>query len=194
MRQDNVGFIVFGISFIIVLIVAIRHNIFRDADDMLTSLRVGAHNIEYRLAPDRRMPLLLVDKEFGLRQIHHTFFNKLRRDEWQEFWDIIYGIHPLISFKNQMLPQADRNYSVAEIQKILVKRYPEAFSEFTIEQWKMFWKEIIGIIGHKMQAGGEDDWMRKQRDKSDRRLERKIKKDDGRISSTVQSVRETLGE
>lgn len=193
MRQDNVGFIVFGISFVIVLVVAIRHNIFQDADDMLTSLKIGAHNIEYRLSPDRRMPLLLVDKEFGLRQIHPAFFNKLSKEEWQEFWDIIYGIHPLIEFENLRLPMADRNYSIAEIQKVLLKRFPEAFSEFSIEQWKLFWKEIKGIIGHKMQLTGEDEWLQKQRDRSNRRLDRKIKQDDGRISSTVQSVRETIG-
>ena len=117
-----------------------------------------------------------------------------KRDDWQEFWDIIYGIHPLIEFENKRLPMADRNLSIAEIQKVLIKRYPESFSGFTIEQWSLFWKEIKGIIGHKMQLTGQDEWLQKQKARSDRRLERKMKQDDERISSTVQSVRETISE
>ena len=140
--KDNVGFIIFGISIVAILVVAIRDNLFHNIDDMVTSLKIGKHNVEYQLSPDRRMPFVIIDKEFGLRQLHPAFFNSLSKDGWQEFWDIIYGTHPLINFENKMLSPAKRNYSVAEIQKVLIKRYPEAFSDFTVEQWKSFWKEI----------------------------------------------------
>jgi hypothetical protein len=191
--QDNLGFIVFGICIIAVLVVAIRQNLFQDIDDMITSLKIGGHNVEYHLSPDRRMPLVIVDKEFGLRQLHPAFFNSLNKEEWQEFWDIIYGIHPLIRFENEKLAPAKRNYSIKEIQEVLIKRYPEAFSAFGADQWKLFWKEILGIVDYKLQISGEDEWMQKQRDRADRRLERKVKFDDEKISATVGSVREGIG-
>lgn len=192
--QDNLGFIVFGISIVAVLVVAVRHNLFQDINDMMTSIKIGAHNIEYNLAPDRRMPLLVIDKEFGLRQLHPAFFNRLSREEWQEFWDIIYGIHPLINFENKKLPAAERNYSIAEIQKVLLKRFPEGFSGFSIEQWKTFWKEIKGVTDYKMQITGGDEWMEKQRARADRKLEQKVKQDNEQISTTIQGVREQIGQ
>ncbi|MFH1622031.1 MAG: hypothetical protein ABIA97_02780 [Candidatus Omnitrophota bacterium] len=192
--KDNVGFIVFGISIVVILVVAIRHNLFQDIDDMVTSLKIGKHNVEYQLSPDRRMPFVIIDKEFGLRQLHPYFFNTLNKDDWQEFWDIIYGIHPLIDFENKMLSPAKRNYSAAEIQKALVKRYPEAFSNFSVEQWNLFWKEVHGIIDYKLQISGEDEWLQKQKARADRKLDRKIKREDEKISTTIDSVRENIGE
>ena len=190
---DNLGFIVFCICIIAILVVAARHNLFEDIDDMITSLKIGAHNVEYNFAPDRRIPLFVIDKEYGLRQLHPQFFNRLSRAEWQEFWDIIYGIHPLIEFENEKLPSAQRNYSIAEIQKVLVKRYPEAFSGFSVEQWKFFWKEIKGISDYKLQFSGGDEWMEKQRARADRKLERQVQQDDDSISATIQDVRESIG-
>ncbi|MFC1646322.1 hypothetical protein ACFL2Y_03990 [Candidatus Omnitrophota bacterium] len=193
MQQDNLAFIIFGVCIIAILAVAIRGNLFQDIDDMITSLKIGGHDFEYHLSPDRRMPLVVVDKEFGLRQLHPAFFNKLSRDDWQEFWDVIYGIHPLINFENEMLIAAGRNYSVAEVQKVLIKRYPEAFSGFSVEQWKLFWAEIKGIYDYKLQIAGDDEWMRKQKDRAGRKLDKKIKRDDEEISRTIESVRETIG-
>lgn len=191
--QDNLGFIIFGISIVAILVVAVRGNLFQDVDDMIASIKIGGHNVEYQLSPDRRMPLLVINKEYGLRQLHPRFFNSFSKHDWLEFWDIIYGIHPLIDFENEKLPSAQRNYSTAEIQKVLLKRYPEAFSGFSIEQWKLFWKEIQGITDHKMLPTGGDEWMQKQRNKSDRRLERKMKQDNEKISATIRGVRETIG-
>lgn len=193
-QQENLAFIIFGVSIIAVLVVAARGNLFQDIDDMITSLKIGGHNFGYQLSPDRRMPLVVVDKEFGLRQLLPGFFNKFSRDDWQEFWDVIYGIHPLIDFENKMLGSAGRNYSILEIQRVLVKRYPEAFSGFSVEQWKMFWKEIKGIYDYKLQISGGDEWLQKQRERANRKLDRKIKRDDEKISRTIESVRETIGE
>ncbi|MBL7196520.1 MAG: hypothetical protein ISS47_00320 [Candidatus Omnitrophica bacterium] len=190
--QDNLGFIVFGISIVAILVVAVRQNLFQDIDDMMTSLRIGKHNVEYHLSPDRRMPLVIVDKEFGLRQLHPTFFNSFDKEDWQEFWDIIYGIHPLISFESEKLSAAKRNYSIAEIQKVLIKRYPGVFSTFNREHWKLFWKEIFGVLDSKLQISGGDEWMRKQRDKADRKLEKKMRRDDGKISSTIRGLRQEI--
>lgn len=191
--QDNLGFIVFGVSIVAILAVAIRQNLFQDINDMVTTLKIGRHNVEYQLSPDRRRPLVVTDKAFGLRQLHPAFFNSLDEEGWQEFWDIIYGIHPLITFENEKLPAAERNFNMAEIQKVLIKRYPEAFSGFNQENWKMFWKEIFGIIDYKLQIPGEDEWAQKQRERSDRRLHRKTQADNEKISETVGRVREEIG-
>jgi len=192
--RDNLSVIVLGISAVAILVVAIRQNLFQDANDMVRALKIGRHNVEYQFSPDRRKPMVIMDKEFGLRQLHPAFFNNLDREDWQEFWDIIYGIHPLISFKDEKFPAAERNYSIAELQRVLTRRYPEAFSAFQGEQWKMFWKEVFGIIDYKIQVPGFDDMVEKQKDKSDRRLDKKIKRDDDAISATIAGARREIGE
>ncbi|NQU18709.1 hypothetical protein HQ550_00985 [bacterium] len=192
--QDNLGVIIFGVSAIAILVVAIRQNLFQDVNDMVTALRVGRHNVEYQFSPDRRRPLVIMDKEFGLRQLHPVFFNTFDKEDWQEFWDIIYGVHPLISFKNEKIPVADRNYSITEIQMVLIERYPEGFSGFGQEHWKTFWKEVFGIIDYKIQVPGLDQRIESQKDKSDRRLDKKIKKDDQKISATVSQAKREIGE
>ncbi|MFC1708786.1 hypothetical protein ACFL2J_01825 [Candidatus Omnitrophota bacterium] len=193
MKQDSLVFIIFGFSIIAVLVVAVRGNLFQDVDDMVSSLKIGAHNFEYQLIPDRGMPLLVVNKEYGLRQLYPAFFNRLSKADWQEFWDIIYGIHPLINFENKMLAPADRNLSIVEIKSVLVKRYPEIFSGFSAEHWKLFWKEIKGVTDYSIKGAGGDEWSKKQKARSDRRLDQKVKQDKERISSTIQDVRETIG-
>lgn len=191
--QDNFGFIVFCISIVAILVVAIRQNLFQDINEMMTVLRIGKHNVEYQLSPDRRRPLVIMDKEFGLRQLLPGFFNKLNQEDWQEFWDIIYGVHPLINFENKKLPSAQRNFNAAEIQGVLIKRYPEVFSGFDQEHWKMFWKEIYGIIDYKLQMPADDELALKQKAKAEGRLQRKMQKDEEKISETVDRVRKEIG-
>jgi hypothetical protein len=191
--RDNTGILVLGVGLVVILVVAIRENLFQDINDMVTTMKIGRHNIEYQLSPDRRKPLVISDKEISLKQIYPAFFNNFTRDDWDDFWDIIYGVHPLINFNNEKLSPAQRNLSVNEIQDVLIKRYPEVFSQFQAENWKIFWKEIFGIIDYKLQLPSQDEWVEKQRDKSDRRLEKKIKIEDQRISQTVDKVRQDIG-
>lgn len=191
--RDNTGILVFGVSIVVILAVAIRQNLFQDIKDMVTTVKIGRHNIEYKLSPDRRKPLIITDKEIGLKQLYPTFFNNFTRNDWDEFWDIIYGIHPLIKFSNEKLPPAQRNYSAGEIQKVLIQRYPEAFFQFNEEGWKSFWKEIFGVIDYKLQSLSQDDWLTKQKTRSDGRLERKISAEEQKISRTVETVKEEIG-
>lgn len=191
--HDNLSIVVLGVSIIAILTVAIRQNLFQDILDMITSTKIGKHNVEYRLSPDRRKPIITVDKEFGLKQLNPTFFNNFDDKDWQEFWDIIYGMHPLINFQDEKLPAAERNYSILEIQDVLIKRYPEGFSGFAEEHWKMFWKEIFGIIDYKLEIPGGDEWAQKQRDRADRKLYKKLQKDEAEISATIDQVRREIG-
>lgn len=192
--NDNLSFIVFAVSLIAILVVAVRQNLFKDIDDMARAIKIGKHNVEYRLSPDRSIPIVISDKELGLQQLYPEFFNRFDRQDWDDFWDIIYGFHPLISFNNEKLPAAERNYQIPEIQKVLIERYPEAFAQFNNEQWRFFWKEIFGIIDYKIQSSSDDEWMRKQKDRSDRRLDRKMDVDNKKISETIAHSREEIGQ
>lgn len=188
MKTDNLGIIVFGVSIIAILITAVRHNLFRDIDDMSKTLQISSHNIQYQLFPDRSKPLVFADKEIGLKQVYPQFFNNLSREDWLDFWDIIYGAHPLIEFKNEMLPRAERNYYINEIQEVLIKRFPKGFSGFDQNAWNIFWKQVFSV-SPGMQALLEED---KQKEKSDRRLERKMQKDTGEISTTIKSIKDEI--
>ena len=190
MKIDNLGFIVLAVSMIAILVTAVRHNLFRDIDDMSKTLQISGHNIQYQLFPDRSKPLISADKEMGLRQIYPQFFNNFTKEDWLEFWDIIYGTHPLIEFKNERLPMAERNLYINEIQDTLVSRYPRGFSGLDQENWRMFWKQIFSV-SPGMQALLEED---KQKERSDRRLDRKMQKDTGEISTTIKGVKDEIEE
>lgn len=189
MGSDNLSFILFALCILAILGVAIRQNLFRDMQDMARMVKIGRHNIEYRISPDRKKPLILADREIGLRLVYPEFFDKFDKQDWQEFWDIIYGVHPLIGFEDEKFTPAERNYYVAEIQKILVKRYPEGFSHFDQERWMVFWKQIFSVSPGIEYSFEEEE----QRQRSDRILQRKLKKDDVEISSTIKDVREEIG-
>ncbi len=190
--RDNTGILVLGVGIVVILVVAIRQNLFQDINDMVATMKIGRHNVEYQLSPDRRKPLIVSDKEVSLKQLYPTFFNNFTRDDWNEFWDIIYGIHPLINFNNEKLSPAQRNYSISEIEQVIKKRYPEAFSQFNEENWKIFWKEIFGIMDYKLQFLGQDEQSQKQKDKSDSKLERKIQIEEQKISGTIRKVKEEI--
>jgi len=191
--RDNTGILVLGVGIVAILVVAIRQNLMQDVSDMVMTMKIGGHNAGYQLTPDRRKPIIISDKEVSLKQLYPSFFNNFTRDDWDEFWDILYGVHPLIKFSNEKLPAANRNLSVAEVQEVLIKRYPEAFSQFKEENWKTFWKEIMGIIDYKLQLPGQDEWVQRQKDRSDSRLDKKIKADEEKISGTVSKVRSEIG-
>lgn len=186
MNTDNLAFVVFFVLLIAIIAVAIRGNLFHDAGDMAKAVQIGKHNIDYQFFPDRSKPLILATKELGLRQFYPDFFKKFTRDDWQEFWDIIYGVHPLIEFENEKLAAADRNYFVGEIQVVLADRYPDGFAHFDAEAWKTFWKQIQDINpGVPPNLLGGDF---KQKEREDQRLERKIRRDTARVQETIEDV------
>jgi len=190
MKDESSFFVVLAICVLVVVLVAIRQNIFHDISDMSRSAAVAGHNFDYQLMPDRHNSLGLTNAELGLRQVYPDFFNKFDRANWQDFWDIVYGTHPLIGFKNEKIPSAERNFSVDEVQQALVRRYPELFSRFSSENWKIFWKQVFNI-SPGIQALFEEG---KQKDRSDARLEKMINQDNKKISNTVHQVRETIGQ
>jgi len=195
MKSDNLGFIVFTASIVLILVVAIRHNLFRDIRDMDKTVQIGLRNIDYQFFPNRPRPITYSAKEVALKQFHPSFFNNLSRDGWAEFWDIIYGAHPLIGFKNEKLVSAERNFYISEIQGVLVQRYPEAFSGFAEGDWRAFWKTVYGIPYSEMVGtDATDRWNRFREDRSERRLDKKIKKDNAVITDEIKDVRKQIGE
>lgn len=184
--KENLAFIVFGVLLVAMVAVSIRENLFRDAEDMSKALQIGKHNIDYQLFPNRSKPLILMTKELGLRQFYPDFFENFDRDDWQEFWDVIYGVHPLIEFENEKLPSANRSYSIREVQVVLAERYPEGFASFNEEAWNTFWKQIKDINpGIPPYLLNQDQ---KQKEREDRILQRKIQKDNARVSRTIQDA------
>lgn len=184
MKTDNLGFIVFGVIFVAIIVVAIRQNLFRDIDDMMKSVEIGKHNIAYEAFPDRGRPLVLSGQEISLKQVYPDFFKKFNKEDWREFWDIIYGSHPLVEFDNEMLAEGGRNYFMQEVQRVLAIRYPEFFSSFSTGAWDIFWKQIFNISPGVMALFETE----KQKESSDRRLSRRRQRDTHKISTTVERL------
>lgn len=188
MKTDSLALIVFCVLFIAIVVVALRENLFHDINDMSKAVAVGKHNIDYQFFPARRKPLILSTKEMTLRQFHPDFFKKFDKNEWREFWDIIYGQHPLIEFKSEKLERADRSLYLQEIQAVLIDRYPEGFVNFSQEMWSQFWMQIFDITpGVPANLLQEDN---KQKELAERRLKRIMERDDARVSEGIQKAAE----
>jgi len=195
---ERIGFIVISACLLLVLIVGIRKNIFRDINEMKRVTKVSMHNIDYQLSPDRSRPLIPMEREMTLQIFFPGLFNRFDRNDWKKFWYIIFGTHPSIDFNNERLPEAQRNFYIKEAQEELIIQYPAFLNNFTKENWNEFWQVVFGIKkvpDMEMSFDGLDKSARSNSRKAKReeRLERKMKKDTENIDETVNEVRETIG-
>jgi hypothetical protein len=137
-----------------------------------------------------------MEREMTLQVFYPDFFNRFNQNDWRKFWDIIYGTKSLIDFRNQNLPEAQRNFYIQEAQHELSLQYPGFFTNFNQQQWEEFWQVIFAI--KRVPVPEMDDMTQGSTriPKSTRmkhRLDSKIKEDTKRIDETVSGVREGVG-
>jgi len=189
------------VAIFLVLIIAVRKNIFRDILEMYKVAQITSHNIEYQFFPDREKPIVYLEREFALRNSYPYFFNTFSDEDWHKFWNIIYGVHSGISFKNKKFPKALRNYYIKEIEEELILHYPEFFKNFNKDNWSDFWGIIFGIK-RQIETEMDDTIIDLEKGPSVKvpkatiqkeKIERKISEDNKNIDETVETVRREIG-
>ena len=93
----------------------------------------------------RNRPLSLLERETELKLYIGEPFRDFDRNDWGKFWNIIYGIFPKTDPKQPGLVGKRRQLTEDEIAYQVERAYPQPFTYFREEHWKMF----FGIIFKK---------------------------------------------
>ena len=107
--------------------------------------RTYIDNFFYEASPGRKRhrPLSLIERETELKLYIGDPFRGFSRDDWNEFWQIIYGGYPLEDPGTPGLPKKMRQLTEEEIASRLVEEYREPFSYFKETHWKFFFDIAI---------------------------------------------------
>jgi hypothetical protein len=91
----------------------------------------------------RHRPVSLLVRETELRLYIGEPFRDFNRSDWEKFWNIIYGIFPKAGPKEPGLVSKRGQLTEDEITYELMKTYPQPFTYFREEHWKIFFSIIF---------------------------------------------------
>ncbi|MCQ9208885.1 MAG: hypothetical protein NG712_05875 [Omnitrophica bacterium] len=94
-------------------------------------------NLSDVVSPLRTHPLTTVELEENLKVILPLPFKKFNQNDWEWFWNLLYGRFPQDSGGCM---RRERQLSRQEIQETLSIHYYQPFSSFKEQQWKLFWQ------------------------------------------------------
>ena len=132
-----------GIALACILFFA-RDNLKDDLGDIVDSAGILIHNFQYGLSPERSKPNTAIDKEESLKSFVGEPFTTFRRPDWDEFWNILYGIFPVDYSENERLPVKVRQLNYSEMEAKLKEAYPAPFTYFQDQHWQQFWQIVFG--------------------------------------------------
>lgn len=135
--------IVCGIILVFVLYAA-RENLRYDWDDLVESARIVMDNLVYSMNPERAKGITSLEKEENLKSYVGEPFKSFRSSDWQEFWNVIYGIYPIDYSDNRRLPPRMKQLGYPEMEARLKELYPTPFGYFKEEHWQQFWPVVLG--------------------------------------------------
>ncbi|MDD5561925.1 MAG: hypothetical protein PHT50_07360 [Candidatus Omnitrophica bacterium] len=95
------------------------------------------------LEPERHRPVSLLQKETELKLYIGEPFKSFSRSDWEEFWNIIYGIFPKTDPQEPGLVSKRRQLTKDEIAYELKNMYPRPFINFQQNHWKTFFEIIF---------------------------------------------------
>lgn len=136
--------LIFGILALI-LIIKYQNSVKETFSYNLEKLRIHLDNFFYQTnsEPKRQPPISLLQKETELKLYIGEPFRDFDRNEWNEFWSFVYGAFPKERPKREGLPNKLRQLTLDEIASALISRYPDPFSYFKENHWKLFFDIIL---------------------------------------------------
>ncbi len=93
--------------------------------------------------PKRSRPISLLERETELKLYVGEPFRSFSREDWSDFWNLIYGVFPRDLPEKTGLPKKVRRLSKEEIAEELIRLYPNPFSYFKENHWGMFFGIIL---------------------------------------------------
>lgn len=88
----------------------------------------------------RRRPVSLLERETELQLYIGEPFRDFNKQDWEWFWDLLYGVFPKDAPEREGLPKKYRQLTTGEIADQLIERYPQPFFNFTESNWQMFFQ------------------------------------------------------
>lgn len=92
---------------------------------------------------DRHRPVSLIEAETELKLYIGEPFRSFNQRDWDGFWRLIYAGFPRGAPPREGLPNKMRQLTLDEIASELMARYPEPFTYFKDEHWKMFFGTVL---------------------------------------------------
>lgn len=140
--------IVCGIILVFVLY-STRENLRYDWDDLVENARIVRDNFIYSMNPERAKGITTLEEEVNLKTYVGEPFRSFRSSDWQEFWNVIYGVYPIDYSQNQRLAPRARQLTYPEMEARLKELYPNPFGYFKEEHWQQFWSVVLGKKARK---------------------------------------------
>jgi hypothetical protein len=91
----------------------------------------------------RRRPVSCAAQEGELIARIRQPFTGFTNEQWDKFWEIIYGVYPRQEPEGPGLPYRMRQLTYAEIASELIKLYPQPFANFSRQHWNNFFSIIL---------------------------------------------------
>jgi hypothetical protein len=90
----------------------------------------------------RRKPISTALEESNLEVAFGEPFSNFSLEEWDDFWEVIYGLYPKGEPEKPGLPRRLRQLTTGEIISELIARYPQIFRYFRESDWEAFFSAI----------------------------------------------------
>jgi hypothetical protein len=117
----------------------LRANFDSDWQDLLAQLRITKENTRELFFPSRKPPTSFLVVEESLKQALPQVFLTFSLEQWNTFWDLIYGVYETDDLGINYRPKRKRQLNIDEIQDILSQEFSEIFPRFNEQMWKDFW-------------------------------------------------------
>lgn len=129
-----------GLLGIVLSVFLLRNSIRKYWLDALDGLKIKVENFSYEMSPERSKPMSTLEKETRLIVGIGEPFKNFTPKDWQQFWNIIYGIYSEEPEPGK--PSRKRQLTQNEMEQKLIEKYPMPFSYFGDAHWNEFWKII----------------------------------------------------
>lgn len=94
--------------------------------------------------PERKRPVALMERETELVLYIGDPFKEFTAEDWETFWNMMYGGFQKEE-SGENMPRKMRQLTEEEIKNELSSRYPQPFSYFSDQHWKI----LFGIVFKK---------------------------------------------
>ena len=115
------------------------NNLSKHKGTIVDNIGILIDNILTDINPARKRPVSFLNKEAKLKDYLPEVFEKFTKEEWDRFWDLIYGLKD--EGKGLIKKKVYRNQS--EVEDYLGYNYPNPFSYFQRQHWDYFWSIIF---------------------------------------------------
>lgn len=121
-----------------------KGNLKEDWKDFADAIAIHIDNLKYTLNPERAKSITTIEKEESLKSFVGDPFIHFSRQDWDEFWNVLYGVFPLEYPENKRLPPFVRQFTYSEMESKLRELYSKPFAYFQDEHWRQFWGIVFG--------------------------------------------------